>query len=170
MGLEITNKVCIERDGKIIASYDVNKIEKVIIDGEISEDLFIYMKDGGYFNFIKIFDDDTVTQTAFNNCRIVYDFDKDLVCKLLFDKGNSRSANYIDTNLKLLFEEDKYFDIQKVENGLFIVIISKVFVERGIFKSKMLYGVISKDGTEVLPCVYSNIMYDSKEDEFIASL
>ena len=115
-------KICIEKDGEILAAYDVCQIERAIVDGEESQNLFITMKQGGYYNLVKVYDSGSVKETNFENCKAITEFDKDGIAGIMFydtRRGLRHWFNYIDTNLNLLFE-NKYVDIEKVSNGMFI--------------------------------------------------
>ena len=171
MSLDITEKICIERDGKVIIGYDTSevcKIEKVKINGKEAENLFMTMKQGGYYNLVKVFTDDSVKETEFKDCRVITDFQDDGLAGIMFYKDglNGRyCVNYINTDLKLLFE-NKYIEILRVPNGMFIVAIDKVTQEGIDFKHKKLYGVIDKNGNEVIECKYSDVTYKQKTDTF----
>lgn len=172
MNLEITKKICIEDGGKVIAAYDVCQIERAIVDGEESQNLFITMKQGGYYNLVKVYPTGSVKETSFENCKGITEFDKDGVAGIMFCErrlGSPFYFNYIDTDLNLLFE-NKYREIEKVSNGMYIVAIDNIVKEGVNFKHKKLYGVITEGGSEVLECQYSSIRYNEKTDTFDTTL
>lgn len=176
MSLEITNKICVERDGKIIAAYDACSVERVYIPQEESFNIFKVMKPGGKYNLVKIFDSDAIKETDFKHCKSISDFDKDSMAQVFFYDVNTgkKSVNYINTDLKLMFEKDKYVEIEKVSGGKynskFIVAIIKVTAKGINFNHQKLYGVISATGNEILECKYSGITYNPKTDTFDATI
>lgn len=174
MNFKITKKICIERNGKIIAAYDACSVENVYIPNEEPYSMFRIMKSGGRYNLVKIYPSDSVRETNFKDCKAISDFDEDFMAKMFFYHNGKRSANYIDTDLKLLFEKDKYVEIEKVSSGAFnskfIVAIDKVTGHGSNFKHQKLYGVISATGNEILECKYSSIKYNPKTDTFDTEL
>jgi len=172
MNFKITKKICIEIDDKIIAAYDACSVERVYVPNKESGEIFKVMKSGGKYNLVKIFDSGAIRETDFKHCKAISDFDEDFMAKVFFyDMNRGKiSHNYIGTDLKLLFEKDKYVEVEKVSGGKFntkfIVAINKVSEEGASSRQKKFYGVVNKNGLEILECKYSSITYNPKTDTF----
>jgi len=169
MSLNITRKICIERDGKIISAYDAESIRKAVINGTELDNIFIVSDSESNLNLVRVYDDNSVKETNFKDCRIIGDFESGNIARVLFCDDDRIQTNYITTELELLFNGE-YDDVTRVDDKLFIVSKHDVEqAERGCIYN-IRYGVINIDGDVLIECIYSDIKYNKEAHTFTTKM